>query len=80
MSNASSRTYALGTYVVRRIRVVVHATEERRRGVTADILREEVAAAGVVIEEGANVVDKASDKDQGALGGLLLDCQSRNGD
>ena len=59
--------------VVRGVRVVVHAAEERRRRVLAGVLREQVAAAGVFVEEGRHVVDEAADYDERPRLRLLLD-------
>ena len=59
--------------VVRRVGVVVDAAEERSRRVLADELDDEVRAAGVLVDEGRNVVDEAGDEDERAGCGLLLD-------
>ena len=59
--------------VVRRVGVVVDAAEERSRRVLADELDDEVRAAGVLVDEGRDVVDEAGDEDERAGRGLLLD-------
>ena len=59
--------------VVRRVRVVVDTAEERGRRVLADERDDEVRAAGVLVDEGRDVVDEAGDEDERAGRGLLLD-------
>ena len=61
--------------VVRRVGVVVDAAEERGRRILADELDDEVRTAGVLVDEGRDVVDEAGDEDERAGSGLLLDCE-----
>lgn len=62
------------TDVVCSVRVVVYTAPEGGRRVLADVLRQEVPATRVVVEERAEIVDEAGDNDEGTLGRLLLDC------
>ena len=55
------------------IRVVINTTEESRGSVLADVLGEEMAASGVLVQEGRDIVDEAGYKDEWALSRLLLD-------
>jgi hypothetical protein len=56
---------------MRRIRVVVHTAEERGGGVLTDVLDDPMRAAGMLVDEGRDVVDEARDEDVRAGGGLL---------
>lgn len=58
--------------VVRSIRVVVDTAEERCGGVFANVLDEEMATAGMLFEEGGDVVDESGDDDERAFDTLLL--------
>ena len=60
------------TYIVSRVRVVVHSTKECSRSVLADVLGEEMTATRVLFEERRNVVDETGDNDEGTLDALLL--------
>ena len=62
-----------GTYVVRGIRVVVHATEERCRRIASDVLDKQMTATGMFFQEVRDVMDEAGDDDKRTLGTLLLD-------
>ncbi len=55
------------------IGMVVDTTEERCCTILADHLRNEVTATRMLIDERGDVVDEASDNDQGTLHRLLLD-------
>jgi hypothetical protein len=59
--------------VVCSVRVVVNAAEESSARVFADVLREQMATTRVLIEEGRDVMDEATDNDERASFGLLLD-------
>ena len=63
------------TYIVRGVRVVVHAAEECRRRVFANVLGEQVRTTRVRVEERRHVVDEAGHQDKRARRGLLLDCK-----
>lgn len=41
--------------------------------VATDVLGKEMAATGMLVEEGRNIVDEASDKNEGTFLRLLLD-------
>lgn len=58
---------------MRSIRVIVHAPEERRCRVLADVLANQVGAAWVLVDERRDVMDESADKDQRAQYGLVLD-------
>lgn len=62
---------------MRGVGMVVHAAEERGRRVPADVLDDEVPAAGVIVHEVGDVVDEAGDEDEGPRGGLRLDFGGR---
>jgi len=55
------------------VRVVVNAAEECSGRILADILREQMAATRVFVEEGRNVMDEATDNDERPSLGLLLE-------
>lgn len=61
------------THVVRSVGVVVDTTKERSRPILANHLRNQVTATRMLIHERRDVVDEASNDDQGALHGLFLD-------
>lgn len=63
-----------GTYVVGSVRVIVYTAEERGRRVLTDVLDDQVATARVLVDKVRNVVDEASDDDEGPLAALFLDC------
>ena len=54
--------------------VIVDTTEERGRSVLADVLDDEMTSAGVLVNEGRDVVDETADEDERAGLGLFLDC------
>ena len=54
--------------------MIINTTEEGSRSVLTDIPREKVATARVLIEEGGDIVDEASNENEWALRRLLLDC------
>ena len=54
--------------------MIINTTEEGSRSVLTDILREKVATARVLIEEGGDIVDEASNENEWALRRLLQDC------
>ena len=55
------------------IRVVIDTSEESRGSVLADVLGEEMAASGMLVQEGRDIVDEAGDENEWALSRLLLD-------
>jgi hypothetical protein len=55
------------------VRVVVNAAEESSACVFADVLYEQMATTRVLIEEGRDVMDEATNNDERASLGLLLD-------
>lgn len=59
--------------IVCSIRVVVDAAEECSGRILADILREQMAAARVFVEERRNVMDEATNNDERSSLSLLLD-------
>lgn len=56
------------------VRVVVYTAEERGRRILADELDEEMATAGVFVDEIGDIVDESGDDDQRTLDSLVLDC------
>lgn len=56
------------------IRVVVYTAEERGRRILADELDEEMATAGVLVDEIGDIMDEPGDDDQRTLDSLVLDC------
>ena len=61
------------TYIVSRVRVVVHSTKECSRSVLANVLREKRAASRVVIHKVTEVVNEASNNHKWAGLRLLED-------
>ena len=59
--------------IVCSIRVVVNTAKERSGRVFANILREQMATTRVLVEEGRDIMDEATDNDERASLGLLLD-------
>lgn len=55
------------------VRVVVHTAEERGSRILTDVLDDQVATAGVLIDEVRHVVDEASDDDERPCNALFLD-------
>lgn len=55
------------------VRVVVNAAKERSGRVFAEVLREQMATTRVLIEEGRDIMDEATNNDERASLGLLLD-------
>lgn len=53
--------------------VVVNAAEESSGRVLADVLGEQMATTWVLVEEGRDVMDEATDDDERASLSLLLD-------
>ena len=58
------------------IRVVVDTTEERRCRILANVLREQMTATGMFIQEVRDIVNEASNDDQRSLLGLFEDYSS----
>jgi hypothetical protein len=67
-TNAHHREQVMG-----RVRVIVHAAEESRGRVPADVLREQMATTRVLVEEGRDIMDEATDNDEWASLDLFLD-------
>lgn len=53
--------------------MVVNAAKERSGRVFADVLREQMATTRVLIEEGRDIMDEATNDNERASLGLLLD-------
>ena len=56
------------------VRVVVYTAEERGRRVLTDVLDDQVATAGMLVDEIGDIVNEAGDDDEGPLAALFLDC------
>jgi hypothetical protein len=60
------------TYIVSSVRVIIHATEERRSRDLAYILDHRMAFTRLLVREVVQVVDKTGREHKGSLAGLLL--------
>jgi hypothetical protein len=58
---------------MRSIRVIINPAKEGGRSISADLLRQQMAAAGMLIQERADVVNEAGYEDQGSGLRLFLD-------
>jgi hypothetical protein len=67
------RVHAGRTHVVRSMRVVIHATKEKRCHVQARTSGEYGGASGVLVKEIGHIMDETRDEDENARFGLLLD-------
>ena len=56
-----------------RVRVFINAAKECSRCVFADLLRQQMAASGMLVEERSDVVDETGYEDQGSSLRLFLD-------